>query len=55
MNVNLQELELALQDLQKYDQKLKPEFEANCNFLKGFIAYNKKQLDIAINYYQQSY
>ncbi|MDB9435377.1 ribosome assembly protein 4, partial [Dolichospermum lemmermannii CS-548] len=55
LNVNLQELELALQDLQKYDQKLEPEFEANCNFLKGFIAYNKKQLDIAINYYQQSW
>jgi len=55
LNVNLQELELALQDLQKYDQKLKPEFQANCNFLKGFIAYNKKQLDIAINYYQQSW
>ncbi|MBS9383883.1 MAG: ribosome assembly protein 4 [Dolichospermum sp. BR01] len=54
LNVNLQELELALQDLQKYDQKLEPEFEANCNFLKGFIAYKKKQLDIAINYYQQS-
>jgi tetratricopeptide (TPR) repeat protein len=47
-------LELALQDLQKYGQDLEPEFEANCNFLKGFIAYNKKQLDIAINYYQQS-
>ena len=55
LNVNLQELELALQDLQKYDQKLEPEFEANCNFLKGFIAYNKKQLDTAINYYQQSW
>ena len=54
LNVNLQELELALQDLQKYDQKSEPEFEANCNFLKGFIAYNKKQLDTAINYYQQS-
>jgi tetratricopeptide (TPR) repeat protein/sugar lactone lactonase YvrE len=54
LNVNLQELELALQDLQKYDQKLEPEFAANCNFLKGFIEYNKKQLDIAINYYQQS-
>ncbi|OBQ39470.1 MAG: ribosome assembly protein 4, partial [Anabaena sp. MDT14b] len=55
LNVNLQELELALQDLQKYGQDLEPEFEANCNFLKGFIAYNKKQLDIAINYYQQSW
>ncbi|MTJ23395.1 ribosome assembly protein 4, partial [Dolichospermum sp. UHCC 0352] len=55
LNVNLQELELALQDLQKYDQKLEPDFQANCNFLKGFIAYNKKQLDIAINYYQQSW
>ncbi|MDB9449019.1 NACHT and WD repeat domain-containing protein, partial [Dolichospermum circinale] len=55
LNVNLQELELALQDLHKYDQKLEPEFEANCNFLKGFIAYNKKQLDTAISYYQQSW
>jgi WD40 repeat protein len=55
LNVNLQELELALQDLQKYGQDLEPEFQANCNFLKGFIAYNKKQLDIAINYYQQSW
>ncbi|MBO1052839.1 MAG: ribosome assembly protein 4, partial [Dolichospermum sp. DET73] len=55
LNVNLQELELALQDLQKYDQKLEPEFAANCNFLKGFIAYNKKQLDTAISYYQQSW
>jgi WD40 repeat protein/tetratricopeptide (TPR) repeat protein len=55
LNVNLQELELALQDLQKYDQKLEPEFAANCNFLKGFIEYNKKRLDTAINYYQQSW
>ncbi|MCE2697854.1 MAG: WD40 repeat domain-containing protein, partial [Anabaena sp. 49633_E8] len=55
LNVNLQELELALQDLQKYGQDLKPEFEANCNFLKGFIEYNKKRLDTAISYYQQSW
>jgi len=55
LNVNLQELELALQDLQKYGQDLKPEFQANCNFLHGFIAYNKKQLDTAISYYQQSW
>ena len=55
LNVNLQELELALQDLQKYDQKLEPEFQANCNFLHGFIEYNKKRLDTAINYYQQSW
>ncbi|OBQ21923.1 ribosome assembly protein 4, partial [Anabaena sp. AL93] len=55
LNVNLQELELALQDLQKNGQDLEPEFAANCNFLKGFIAYNKKQLDTAINYYQQSW
>ena len=55
LNVNLQELELALQDLQKYDQKLEPEFEANCNFLHGFIEYNKKRLDTAISYYQQSW
>ncbi|OBQ08889.1 MAG: ribosome assembly protein 4, partial [Anabaena sp. LE011-02] len=55
LNVNLQELELALQDLQKYGQDLEPEFEANCNFLKGFIAYNKKRLDTAISYYQQSW
>ncbi|MBE9248408.1 ribosome assembly protein 4 [Dolichospermum sp. LEGE 00240] len=55
LNVNLQEFELALQDLQKNGQELEPEFAANCNFLKGFIAYNKKQLDTAINYYQQSW
>ncbi|MDM3859648.1 MAG: ribosome assembly protein 4 [Aphanizomenon gracile PMC644.10] len=55
LNVNLQEFELALQDLQKNGQDLEPEFAANCNFLKGFIAYNKKQLDTAINYYQQSW
>ncbi|MEI3648503.1 MAG: ribosome assembly protein 4 [Dolichospermum lemmermannii FEM_B0920] len=54
LNVNLQELELALQDLQKYDQKLEPDFQANCNFLRGFIEYNQKRLDTAINYYQQS-
>ena len=54
LNVNLQELELALQDLQKYDQKLEADFQANCNFLKGFIAYNKEQLDIAISYYQKT-
>jgi tricorn protease-like protein/tetratricopeptide (TPR) repeat protein len=55
LNVNLQELELALQDLHKYGQDLKPEFQANCNFLHGFIEYNKKRLDTAINYYQQSW
>ncbi len=54
LNVNLQELELALQDLQKYGQDLKPEFQSNCNFLHGFIEYNKKRLDTAISYYQQS-
>ncbi|MDB9308536.1 ribosome assembly protein 4, partial [Aphanizomenon sp. CS-733/32] len=55
LNVNLQEFELALQDLQKNGQELEPELAANCNFLKGFIAYNKKQLDTAINYYQRSW
>jgi WD40 repeat protein/tetratricopeptide (TPR) repeat protein len=54
LNVNLQELELALQDLQKNGQELEPEFAANCNFLKGFIAYNEEQLDIAISYYQKT-
>ena len=55
LNVNLQEFELALQDLQKNGQDLEPDFQANCNFLKGFIEYNKKRLDTAINYYQQSW
>jgi tetratricopeptide (TPR) repeat protein len=55
LNVDLQEVELALQDLEKTGQDLEPEFQANCNFLRGFIAYNKKQLDPAINYYQQSW
>ena len=54
LNVDLQEIELALQDLQKYGQNLEPEFQANCNFLRGFIEYNKKRLDTAISYYQQS-
>ncbi|WP_438501840.1 nSTAND1 domain-containing NTPase, partial [Cuspidothrix issatschenkoi] len=55
LNVDLQEIELAFQDLQKYGQDLEPDFQANCNFLKGFIEYNKKRLDTAINYYQQSW
>ncbi|WP_413173240.1 ribosome assembly protein 4 [Anabaena azotica] len=54
LNINLQELALALQDLQKYNQDLEPDFQANSNFLKGFIEYHKNQLDTAINCYQQS-
>ena len=54
LNVNLQEIELALQDLQKIGQDLEPDFTANCDFLRGFIEYNNKQLNTAIIYYQQS-
>ncbi|WP_083389756.1 ribosome assembly protein 4 [Trichormus sp. NMC-1] len=54
LNVDLQEIELALQDLQKHNQDLEPDFQANCNFLRGFIAYTKNQLNTAINYYQQN-
>ena len=54
LNMNLQEVELGLQDLQKIGQDLEPDFTANCDFLRGFIEYNKKQLDTAIIYYQQS-
>ena len=37
LNVDLQEVELALQDLEKTGQDLEPEFQANCNFLRGFL------------------
>ncbi|MBH8554917.1 ribosome assembly protein 4, partial [Nostocaceae cyanobacterium CENA357] len=48
------EIKSAWQDLQYYKQDLTPQLKANCDFLLGLVESINRNLDAAIEYYQQS-
>ncbi|MGK7872458.1 MAG: AAA family ATPase [Xenococcaceae cyanobacterium] len=49
------ELELALRDLDNFDQKLPADLEACWQFVRGRDAYASDQIDDALTHYQQSF
>ncbi|BAY13407.1 CHASE2 domain-containing protein [Calothrix sp. NIES-2098] len=58
LNINLEliaEIQSAWQELQVWTQDLTPELKANCDFVLGLVAYINKNLDAAIEHYNQSW